>query len=383
MPELIKDLYEILYEVGQGGFAKLYLARHVRLDTKVVLKVYKKRYLFGASAKSQELIETLLPREVNSLKKLNHTYLPKIYDFFIHDGMVYTVMDFIDGESLDKPLSRGEVFSPPQVVKISRQLLEALCYLHENNVLHSDINPSNIMLAPNGDIRLIDFCLSQNLGEGDIFPIGRTIGYASPEHYGIDFTKMKNKNGWKSNKTAKVKNTEEIKYKSGSDSIKTEFPFIKNEVNSTTMSLDKTIITDRLRYGSNQYSMNIAIDIRSDIYGLGATLYHLLTGRKPNGSAVNVIPLTEKDAPPSLVYVINKAMEPNPKLRYQTAAEMLDDINRLYALEPLSHQFKPKAIFHSQPIIPAIIATQAGLHIIAGMITILAYKAYKKNKNSA
>ena len=82
--------------------------------------------------------------------------------------MVYTVMDYIAGESLDKPLKRGERFEQPRVIRWACELLEALCYLHSRppyGILHGDIKPANIMLRPDDRICLIDFNIALALGE--------------------------------------------------------------------------------------------------------------------------------------------------------------------------------------------------------------------------
>jgi serine/threonine protein kinase len=97
MPRIIAGTYEIQEEIGAGGGGVVYLGQHLRLDKKVVLKADKRRL-----STSQEALK----REVNILKELSQTYIPQVYDFVQEDGIVYTVMDFIEGESLDKLLGR-------------------------------------------------------------------------------------------------------------------------------------------------------------------------------------------------------------------------------------------------------------------------------------
>ena len=178
---LIGGTYRITGQISTGGGGgAVYIADHVRLGKKVVLKADMRKL----TAKPDGLRS-----EVDALKNLSHTYIPQVYDFIEENETVYTVMDHIDGESLDKPLGRGERFSQAQVVEWARQLLEALMYLHNrppHGILHADIKPSNIMLTPQGDVRLIDFNIALALGVEGAVSVGRSFGYASPEHYGLD-----------------------------------------------------------------------------------------------------------------------------------------------------------------------------------------------------
>ena len=133
MPHVIANTYEVLQEIGEGGGGKVYLGRHTRLDKTIVIKEDKR---------SLTASPEVLRREVDALKNLSHTYIPQVYDFVEEDGVVYTVMDYIDGESLDKPLKRGERLEQKQVVEWACELLEALAYLHAYppyGILHSDI----------------------------------------------------------------------------------------------------------------------------------------------------------------------------------------------------------------------------------------------------
>ena len=171
MAQIIAGTYEILEEIGAGGGGIVYRGRHLRLGKTVVLKADKRTL----SARPEAL-----RREVDALKNLSHTYIPQVYDFVEESGTVYTVMDYIEGESLDKLLGREERVPQAQLVRWARQLLEALCYLHSrppHGILHSDIKPANIMLTPEGDIRLIDFNIALALGEEGAVRVGFSQGY--------------------------------------------------------------------------------------------------------------------------------------------------------------------------------------------------------------
>lgn len=184
MSEIIAGTYQIIRKIGSGGGGNVFLAYHQRLDKKVALKADKRQI---------STCPELLRIEVDVLKHLSHTYIPQVYDFFVENETVYTVMDYIEGESFDKLLKRGETFSQVQVIRWGRQLLEVLSYLHSpihgdlpHGYTHSDIKPANLILTPLGDICLIDFNITLALGEETI--IGRSKDYASPEHSGLDFS---------------------------------------------------------------------------------------------------------------------------------------------------------------------------------------------------
>lgn len=295
MNEIIASTYQVIGKLGSGGGGIVYLAKHLRLGKEVVLKADKRKVTSRPD---------LLRREVDVLKELSHSHIPQVYDFFIENDTVYTAIEYIKGESLNKPLKRGEKYSQAQVIIWAKQLLDALCYLHSpthgnppHGYVHSDIKPANIMRTPNNDVCLIDFNIALALGEENI--IGCSPGYASPEHYGLDFSSH-------GNDTATL-------------------------VNERTVTMTDETETLTISNGSVSSSRRkIVPDIRSDIYSLGATLYHLLSGKKPSKNALEVEPLSSQEFSPQIVKIITKAMNPNPDLRYQTAEEMLHEFLHLH-----------------------------------------------------
>lgn len=304
MSQMIASTYEIIKRLGAGGGGNVYLAQHLRLKKKVVLKVDKRK--LSAS-------RDFLRREVDILKELSHPYIPRVYDFFVEGEEVYTVMDYIEGESLDKIIKRGERFSQAQVIRWACQLLDALCYLHDpihgdppKGFVHSDIKPANLMLTPKGNICLIDFNIALALGEENV--IGCSAGYASPEHYGLDFSS---------------------RYEEDED-LTVTMPRV-SEVRSF-LDTSSSISSSRKRM--------VIPDVRSDIYSVGATLYHLLSGKRPSRNAKEVVRLSEEVFNPQLIRIITKAMDPNPDLRYQTAREMLRDFQNIRVNDPRMRRWR-------------------------------------------
>ena len=346
MSEIIDSTYEIIGKLGAGGGGVVYLANHIRLGKRVVLK---------ADKRSTNTRQTLLRREVDVLKELRHTYIPQVYDYFIEDDTSYTVMDFVDGESLDKILKRENKIPQAKTIFWIRQLLEALAYLHSpthgdppRGYVHSDVKPANIMIRPDGNICLIDFNISLAIGIETV--IGKSDGYSSPEHYGIDYSfGGKNTNYTYENTSAKDEKEEFTGQKTGSAYAKTEFIYEETEV-----LLDKTELADQNDVvpennaatpvkeddvkANSSYSSSvkkvIVPDARSDIYSVGATLYHMLSGRKPPRDAKDVKRLSDKEVSPLIADIVTKAMDPNPDLRFGSAEEMLEAINGLWKNDP-------------------------------------------------
>lgn len=352
-PQVIASTYEVIREIGSGGGGVVYLARHNRLNKLVVLKADKRKLTTK---------EDVLRREVDALKNLNHTYIPQVYDFIAENNTVYTVMDYIEGESLDEPLKRGAHFSQPQVIEWACQLLEALCYLHgrpPHGILHSDIKPANIMLTPQNDIRLIDFNIALALGEEGAVRVGFSQGYASPEHYGAALSDAApaSESAGRGRSPSGAETSDSGIEGSSCFSDFTEADRTRSETESEMLTYGRTEIQGR--YPDQPVSGGSAslpgespgspadsgpaglsghgglLDVRSDIYSLGATLYHLLTGRRPAKDAREVEPITGTDGiSPAVAAIIQKAMAPDPDLRYQTAAEMLYDLEHLHSNDP-------------------------------------------------
>ena len=369
MSQLIAGIYELEKKIGAGGGGVVYLGRHTRLDKKVVLKADKRTLSVGTET---------LRREVDLLKGLSHTYIPQVYDFVQEDGIVYTVMDYIEGESLDKLIARKELPSHAELVGWACQLLEALSYLHNRppyGILHGDIKPANIMKRSNGDMCLIDFNIALALGEEGAVKVGFSRGYASPEHYGADYLVSNqgaavgshsqfrgssffkgSKHGEGSEKTVLIEDSD--------GSAKTEL--LGEKIGKNTKG---TKSTSRTADGKG-----ILLDVRSDIYSLGATLYHLISGKRPAQDAREVEPLGPEICSTAISAILQKSMAPQPAERYQTAEEMLAAFRKL-------HKQDKRAVRHRRRMLVAGLGITA-IFLAGGVSTFIGMKQLEQRKSA-
>ncbi|GCE31535.1 hypothetical protein KDA_70190 [Dictyobacter alpinus] len=184
----LKQRYHILQKLGQGGFGAIYLVEDQLFNN--THRAVKEMGMRGLDAdETKEAIEAFR-NEATLLANLSHPNLPRIYDHFEEHGRWYLVMDYIDGETLEKRLEKttGGALPLKEVVELGIQLCTVLGYLHSHQppIIFRDLKPDNVMLTDDGQLYLIDFGIARFFKPGqskDTMNLG-TPGYAAPEQYG-------------------------------------------------------------------------------------------------------------------------------------------------------------------------------------------------------
>ena len=305
---VLDEKYEILAEVGRGGMSIVYLARDKRLNKQWAVKEIK-----NDGKKSAKTLLKGLEREANILKNVDHPVLPRIVDIINQDGTIYVVMDYIEGDTIQDRLKKEGAQPQELVVEWGLQLASALDYLHNMNppVIYRDMKPSNVMIKPEGGVKLIDFGTAKEYeieNNADTTALG-TRGYAAPEQFG-------------DSKGRGIYNT----------------------------------------------------DARTDIYNLGATLYHIVTGKNPCEPPYEIKPIREWNPTLSsgLEKIILKCTQADPNDRYQNCTELM------YALEhynELDDSYRKK----NKKKLVTFIAT-ATLTVAAGITAGIGYSGMQKIK---
>lgn len=176
--ELIDDRYRILRQIGSGGMATVYLAMDEYLDRQVAIKFLR------LNANSDEKSVERFQREAYSISQLNHPNIVNIYDIVDNDKGHYLVMEYVEGMDLKKYIKENQPLSPEECQDILSQILDGIQSAHENYVIHRDLKPQNIMIKPDGTVKIMDFGIAVISTETALTQTNTIIGsvhYLSPE----------------------------------------------------------------------------------------------------------------------------------------------------------------------------------------------------------
>ena len=264
--DVLGSRYEILQLLGEGGMGAVYKAMDRELDRPVALKLIRPQLASNPAILARFKQELLLAHQVT------HKNVIRIYDFGDADGVKFITMEYVEGEDLRALIQEKNKFRPEEAVEIMQQVCRALEAVHSVGVIHRDLKPQNIMQDKAGRILVMDFGLARTV-EGD----GMTQSGA---------------------------------------------------------------LVGTMEYMSPEQALAEELDSRSDLFAVGLILYELLTGNTPfkadsalasliKRTQERAIPVSDHDQtiPRQLSNIVSKCLERDPKVRYQSAAEMLKDLD--------------------------------------------------------
>lgn len=168
--ELKDSNYRVNYLLSEGGTSYVYLGTQISLSRRVAIK----------ELKPDKFDKKLIDRECNNLKKIRHPNVPRIIDVFYENGTYYIIMEYIEGDTLDKYCQRYKL-SYSEKIRLANSICDILAYLHgnERGIIYSDLKAQNIMVDKNGTVFFLDFGISRRWDEQSI--IGYSKNYAAPE----------------------------------------------------------------------------------------------------------------------------------------------------------------------------------------------------------
>ncbi|NMO94649.1 Stk1 family PASTA domain-containing Ser/Thr kinase [Paenibacillus lemnae] len=290
--------YKVIERIGGGGMALVYKAQDILLNRNVAIKVLRQQFVHD-----EEFIRRFR-REAQSAASLSHPNVVSIYDVGQEDDIHYIVMECIDGNNLNEIIKERAPLQVDEAVRIASQICDALEHAHQNQIIHRDIKPHNILIGRNGRVKVTDFGIARAVTSTTITQTGSVVGsvhYFSPEH-----------------------------------------------------------------------AKGVATGEKSDLYSLGIVMYQMLTGRLPflgeSPISVALKHLQEEFEEPrevnplipqSVENIILKSMRKNPQERYQSADEMMVDLDT--CLLPIRRD-EPKLDFEDDEdqtmVMPAIKSMQ-------------------------
>ena len=185
-PQLLAGRYEFVRFIARGGMSTVYLARDIRLDRPVAVKV-----LFAGLADNPSFVERFR-REALSAARLNHPRIVRVYDSGQDSGTYFIVMEYIEGQTLSNVLRQEGALTIPTALRIGEDVAEALADAHKQNVIHRDVKPGNIMFTPSSGLKVTDFGIARAVtgSISDLTQTGTVMGtatYFSPEQAKGDF----------------------------------------------------------------------------------------------------------------------------------------------------------------------------------------------------
>ncbi len=266
--ELYDGRYRLERRIGSGGMADVWLAEDGSLNRQVAIKILADRY-----TQDEGFVERFR-REATAAAGLNHPNIVAIYDRGQAEGTYYIAMEYVDGPTLKEEITARAPLPEADAITYAQQALQALEFAHRRGVIHRDVKPHNMMITPEGMLKMTDFGIARAANTVEMTEVGSIVGTA--------------------------------------------------------------------QYLSPEQARGQPVGPQSDIYSMGIVLYEMVTGELPfnGGSAVEIAMKQVNDPPPpptrknrllspALEQVIMRALAKDPALRFRSAREMADELERV------------------------------------------------------
>ncbi|ERK30546.1 Stk1 family PASTA domain-containing Ser/Thr kinase [Clostridium intestinale] len=265
---ILGDRYELQEKIGEGGMSLVYKARDKKLNRFIAVKILKHEFI------DNEDIVDKFKKEATAIANLNDPYIVNVLDVGSQDDYNYIVMEYVKGKTLKELIREKGRIPYDLALNFSTQIAKALDCAHKNNIIHRDIKPQNILVTEEGSLKVTDFGIAKSTNSSTITNTSNVIGSA--------------------------------------------------------------------HYFSPEQAKGNYIDSRTDLYSLGVVIYEMVTGRVPFNAdspvSVALKHIQEEVVPPkninsavpeSLNKLILKAMEKEQIKRYQSAKEMIIDLEKI------------------------------------------------------
>jgi serine/threonine protein kinase len=301
--EILRNRYRVIRQLGQGGMGAVYEAHDNVFDTSVALKEVMINLTSNYDTKAQEMAQLAFEREAKILARVNHENIPHVKDYFTEEDAQFLVMELVDGDDLGKLLmQRRSPFPVATIIEWTDRILDALEYLHSQNppVIHRDIKPQNLKLTTRKKIKLLDFGIAKGTESTAANTVTNQTFIAATLNY--------------------------------------------SPVEQMLRVLDPTflaVITHK--YGEKiDALLDQNADARTDLFALGATMYHLITNVSPAEAVKRAIDVWDGKPDPlenpaklnpeiskEFSDFILKSMEIRRENRFNSADEMRNALNEI------------------------------------------------------